>query len=130
MKRIALILLFASSLTVGQAIAAPTYIDVSASSQTPGGDGTGILMGGDVDTFTSVFTQMALFADTTTTQYDTDSSGTLTIGDKFADTGHAAVTDLLPPLGDDEGLGVLSELTVAWSGLTGTTTSELTPVGP
>lgn len=130
MKRITLLLLFASSLTVGQVIAAPTYIDVSASSQTPGGGGTGILMGGDADTFTSVFSQLGLFADTTTTQYDTDGSGTLTIGDKFSDDGHAAVTDLLPPLGDDEGIGVLSELTVAWTGLTGVATSTLTPVGP
>ncbi len=129
MKRITLLLLFASSLTVGQAIAAPTYIDVSATSQT-GGSGTGILMGGDVDTFTTIFTQMGLFADTTTTQYDTDGSGTLTVGDRFIDTGHAAVTDLLPPLGDDEGLGVISELTIAWSGLTGSATSALTPVGP
>ena len=94
MKRTTLLLLFASSLAVGQAVAAPTYIDVSASSQTPGGAGTGIVMGGDVDTFTTIFEQMALFADTTTTQYDTDGSGTLTIGDRFIDSGHASVTDL------------------------------------
>jgi len=129
MKRTTLLLLFASSLAVGQAVAAPTYIDVSASSQSPGGAGTGILLGGDADTFTSIFEQMALFADTTTTQYDTDGSGTLTIGDKFIDTGHAAITDLLPPIGDDEGIGVISELTIAWTGLTGSTTSPLTPVG-
>lgn len=120
----------ASSLVAGQAMAQPAYIDVSASSQTPGGGGTGPGLGGDVNTFTSLFEHMALFADTSTTQYDTDSSGTLTVGDKFSDTGTAAVTDLLPPIGDDEGIGFLSEITIAWSGLTGTTTSPLTPVGP
>lgn len=128
MKRTTLLLLSALFASVAQAN--PTYIDVSATSQTPGGGGTTPILGGDADTFTSIFTQLALFADTTTVQFDTDGNGFLNTGDKFFDDGTAAITDLLPPLGDDEGLGMLSEITVSWSGLTGYTTSELTPIGP
>lgn len=128
MKRITLLLL--ATLAMGSAQADPIYIDVGASSQTPGGGGTTPGLGGDANTFSSVFNQLGLFADTTTTQYDTDGSGVLTIGDKFSDDGTAAVTDLLPPIGDDEGIGTLSELTVAWTGLTGVTTSALVPSGP
>lgn len=130
MKKTTLLLLMASSLVAAQAMANPAYIDVSASSQTPGGGGTTPGLGGDLDTFTSLFDHLQLFADTTTTQYDTDSSGTLTIGDKFSDDGDAAITSLLPPLGDEEGLGFLSELTMSWSGLTGYATSGFTAVGP
>lgn len=109
------------------AVAQPTYLDLSASSQLPGGAG----MGPDGDAFTSVFNQLQLFADTSTTQFNTNLAGTpgLNVGDKFLDDGYAAITDLLPPLGDDEGLGIFSEITVSWTGLAGITTSDLTPIG-
>lgn len=129
MKRTTFLLLM-SALSAGQALAGPTYIDVNASGQTPGGGGTTPMLGGDLDTFTTVFTQLQLFADTTTTQYDTNGNGIADVGDKFIDTGTASITDLLPPLGDDEGLGFLSEITVAWTGLSGLLTSNPTPIGP
>lgn len=120
----------ASILFAGQLAAQPIYMDFgAATTQTLGSGGTGPLAGGDIDTFTKVFGQLGLFADTTTVQFDTDGSGGLTIGDKFIDSGTAAVTSLLPPLGDDEGLGLISELTVSWTGLSGMTSSALTPVG-
>lgn len=129
MKRMTLMLLL-SALNAGMAQANPIYVDVSATLQNPGGGGTTPGLGGDADTYSSVFNQLGLYADTTTIQFDTDGNGFANIGDKFFDDGHAAVTDLLPPLGDDEGIGMLSEITVAWTGLSGYLTSELTPTGP
>ncbi|MCS5709596.1 PEP-CTERM sorting domain-containing protein [Candidatus Berkiella cookevillensis] len=127
MKRTTFLLLM-SALSAGQAFAGPTYIDVGASGQTPGGQGSTPMLGGDLDTFTSVFTQLSFFADTTTTQYDTNGNAISDVGDRFIDTGTASITDLLPPLGDDEGLGFLSEITIAWTGLLGRLTSNLMPV--
>ncbi len=104
------------------------FIDVSgAGTQNPGNAGTGF----DADTLTSIFNQLQLFADTTTTQYDTNTGGQpgLNTGDRFLDTGHAVVTDMLPPFGDDEGISNTSEITIAWSGLSGVLTSDLTPIG-
>lgn len=115
---------------MGHAHATPVFIDVGAApSQGVGSGGTPPIMGGDLDTFTSVFDQLALFADTTTIQYDSNGFAGLQAGDKFIDDGTASITSLLPPLLDEEGLGLLSELTISWTGLTGITTSDLTPIG-
>lgn len=125
MKKLSTLLLLGFVAPV--AMAQPIYLDFGASGQAPGGGGSGT----DLDTFTSVFDQLQLFADTSTTQYNTNLGGTpgLNVGDRFIDNGSAAITDLLPPLGDDEGLGLLSEITVSWTGLSGETTSDLTPIG-
>ncbi|HET9843551.1 MAG TPA: hypothetical protein VFP93_02715, partial [Gammaproteobacteria bacterium] len=98
----------------------------AATTQIPGNTGTVL----DADTFTSVFNQLQLFADSTTTQFDTNLDGTpgLNFGDRFSDNGTAFITDFLPPLGDDEGISFLSEITVAWEGLKGITTSDLHPI--
>lgn len=120
--------MFIAALLSSQAMADPIYIDVSAATtQAPGNAGTAT----DANTFTSVFEQMQLFAQTTTIQYDTTLGGgpLAGVGDRFIDSGTAMVTDLLPPLGDDEGISVISELSVAWVDLTGFTTSPLTPIG-
>lgn len=127
MKRI-LPLIFTAACLSSTVYAQPIFLDVSAATtQSTGSLGLTPGFGGDLDTFTSVFGQLALFAQTTTTQYDTNLGGTpgLNIGDKFLDFGHAVVTDLLPPLGDDEAIGFMSEITVAWTGLSGVTTSDL-----
>ena len=99
MKRTAFLLLM-SALFAGQALAGPTYIDVSALGQTPGGQGSTPMLGGDLDTFTSVFTQLSFFADTTTTQSDTNGDGLPDVRDRFMDSSLASITDLLAPLGD------------------------------
>jgi hypothetical protein len=131
MKYRTLLLLGASVVYASGLSAQPIFMDFgTAPSQSTGSTGTTPIMGGDIDTFTKVFQQLGLFADTTTVQFDTDGSGGLNVGDKFLDSGTASVTSLLPPLGDDEGLGFLSELTVSWAGLSGSTTSPLTAVGP
>ncbi|MFO1259391.1 MAG: PEP-CTERM sorting domain-containing protein [Gammaproteobacteria bacterium] len=131
MKRILPLILTAACLS-STVYAQPIFLDVSAATtQSTGSLGLTPGFGGDADTFTSVFGQLALFAQTTTTQYDTNLGGVpgLNIGDRFLDFGHAVVTDLLPPLGDDEAIGFLSEITVAWTGLSGVTTSDLVPAG-
>lgn len=127
MRRINVALLLAS-LSITPVFADDVFIDVGSSSQDPANLGSGF----DADTLTTIFNQMHLFADTTTTQFDTNLGGTpgLNTGDRFLDTGHAVVTDLLPPLGDDEGIATTSEITVAWADLSGVLTSDLTPVGP
>lgn len=123
-------LILSLNMVAGVSQAQPIFLDFSAAgSQNPGSQGLPPLLGGDLDTLTTVFDQLGLFANTSTTQYDTNNDGILGIGDKFSDVGHAVVTDLLPPLGDDEGLGFLSEMTIAWTNLTGVTTSDLTPLG-
>lgn len=125
MRKGLFLLLVMSSSTV---MAQPVFIDVAAATtQAPGNAGSAA----DVDTYTSIFDALQLFADTTTVQYDTNLGGTpgLNPGDKFIDAGTATITSLLPPLGDGEGLGLLSEITVAWNNLTGEATSELTPIG-
>jgi hypothetical protein len=131
MKRIIPLLLTTACLS-SSVFAQPIFLDVSsATTQSSGSAGLTPGLGGDLDTFTTIFQQLGLFAQTTTTQYDTNTGGTpgVNTGDRFSDIGHAAVTDLLPPLGDDEGIGFLSEITLAWSGLTGIITSDLTSVG-
>lgn len=129
MKKLLPLLLTTACLS-SSVYASPAYLDVSAATtQGTGSGGSTPGFGGDIDTFTSIFNQLQLFAETTTTQYDTDASSTVNTGDKFTDIGSAAITDLLPPLGDDEGIGSLSEITVSWTGLTGVITSELTPTG-
>ncbi len=119
---------FLLSFLAPTAIAQPVFIDVgAATTQAPGSAGSVL----DANTFTSVFNQLQLFADTSTTQFNTNLGGVsgLNVGDRFVDTGNAAITDLLPPFGDDEGLGSFSEITVDWSGLSGITTSDLTTIG-
>lgn len=127
MRRITTALLI-SQLVAFPVFASEVFIDVSAAgTQNPGNLGSGF----DANTLTTIFNQLQLFADTTTTQYDTNTMGApgLNTGDRFLDTGHAIVTDLLPPLGDDEGISTTSELTVSWQDLSGVLTSDLIPIG-
>lgn len=113
----------ALSMGVGVAQAEPFYMDVGAA----GGAGIGAPFG-DANTRTAAFDSFQLFANTTSIQYDTNASASLNIGDRFIDSGHANFTSGLPA-GDQEGinqnfgLGVIGELTIAWSGLSGTITS-------
>lgn len=108
----------------GVAGAAPFYIDVSAAGagEAPGSGGVPLPFG-DANTFTSILKQLQLNANTTSTQYDTNGGG-FSVGDKFRDAGNAIITAGLPPPADLEGMNLpgFSELTVAWSGLTGSTT--------
>src|SRR3546814_10833299 len=83
----------------------------------------------DPDQVSETFNQLGVFANTTTTQFDTDGSSTLTDGDRFSDNGHLNVTGLIPGgTGDNEALNQLNgwQMTVEWSGLTGTS-SALAP---
>jgi hypothetical protein len=116
--------LFAGALMfamAGVAQADPIYMDFGAGGGVDGHvDQDGV---GDTDQRTENFNQLGVFAQTTTTQFDTDGSGTLTDGDKFSDNGHLNVTGLIPgPNGDNEGLNTLQgyQLTAEWNGLTGT----------
>lgn len=124
--------LFAGALMFGMASVAqadPIYMDLGAGG---GVDGHADTDGGlDPDQVTETFDQLGVFAQTTTTQFDTDGSGTLTDGDRFSDNGHLSVTGLIPGGGgDSEGLNTLSgyQLTAEWNGLTGTA-SALTDNG-
>lgn len=84
---------------------------------------------GVADSTSEVFNQLAVHAETRTTQFDTDGSGGLSDGDKFSDFGHLNVTNIVPGGGgDNEGLNTIAgfQLTAAWSGLTGTA-SNLVP---
>jgi len=104
---------------VGTSSAAPIYYNVGAA----GGLGTVP----DANTLSSVFNQLTLFADTTTTQYDTVGPAGFSVGDKFSDKGNAVITNGIP-IGDTEGVGSpAAEITIAWDVLTGTTTA-ITPI--
>ncbi len=119
--------LLLAGMLVGPVSADPIFVDVSASpTQAPGNLGTPA----DPDTLSTVFSQLAVFADTTTIQYNTNGDPFSFVGDRFIDSGQAAVTDLLPPFGDDEGIGNTSEITIDWTDLSGVITSELVPTGP
>lgn len=120
----------ALSLSAGVAKAEPFFMDVGAA----GGAG---LSGGpfDANTLTSAFDAFQLFSNTTTIQYDTDGGGTLTVGDKFIDAGSANFTSGLPA-GDQEGINLASgpgstigEITIGWTGLSGTVTTINPVVG-
>lgn len=101
----------------GVAEADPVYMDLGAG----GGVDGHINVVGDPDQKTEIFNQLGVYANTTTTQFDTDGSGSLTTGDRFSDQGHLAVTGLIPGSGlDNEGLNFIYQMTAAWSGLTGT----------
>jgi hypothetical protein len=108
-------------LGAGAAKAEPFYLDVS------GAGGVG-LPAGDANTTTSTFNAFQVFSNTTTVQYDTDGNLALSAGDKFIDAGTANVTSGIPG-GDMEGInvdlggGIINELTLKWSGLSGTTTT-------
>ena len=87
---------------------------------------------GDADSLTRVFNEMQFFANTSTTQFDTDNDGEFSVGDRFRDTGNANIQSPIPG-GDFEGInvgfgnGVLQELTLGWNELDGTTTA-ITPI--
>lgn len=85
----------------------------------------------DANTFTKIFQQMQVYAETSTIQYDTNGNGINDKNDKFIDSGNATVSSLLSPTstGDTEGLGFLYEMTVAWTGLQGILTSDVTATG-
>lgn len=119
--------LFAGALVIGLAGIAqadPIYMDLGAGGGVDGHvnpDGVA-----DPDQKTETFDQLGVFANTTTTQFDTDGSSTLTDGDKFSDSGHLNVTGIIPGGGGDtEGLNTLTgyQMTAAWTGLTGTSTA-------
>jgi hypothetical protein len=105
----------------GAASATNFYMDVGAAG------GAGVFPPfGDANTLTGIMEQAQVYAETTTTQYDTDASGGISAGDKFSDKGFAYATSPVPTvdfegINLDTGLGfVYSEITVAWTGLTGT----------
>jgi hypothetical protein len=119
--------LFAGALMfalAGVAQADPIYMDFGVGGGLDGhADADGAA---DPDQVTETFNQYGVFANTTTTQFDTDGSGSLTDGDKFSDNGHLNVTGLIPGgAGDNEGLNAISgyQLTAEWNGLTGTATA-------
>lgn len=115
--------LFAGALMIGVAGIAqadPVYMDLGAD----GGVDGHVSLFGDADQVTESFDQLGVFADTTTTQFDTDGSGTLSDGDKFSDQGHLVVTGLIPGTGlDNEGINATYQITAEWAGLTGTATA-------
>lgn len=109
----------------GVASAAPFYMDVSAAgvAEAPGSGGLvppPALF--DLNTFTGVLSALQINANTTSTQFNTNGGG-FGVGDKFRDAGNALITAGLPGAPDMEGMNLgWSEMTIAWSGLTGTTT--------
>jgi hypothetical protein len=116
--------LFAGALMFGMASVAkadPIYMDFGAGG---GVDGhVDSAEDGDDDQRTETFNQLGVFANTTTTQFDTDGSGTLSEGDRFSDNGHLNVTGLIPGGdSDNEGLNAFQgyQLTAEWNGLKGT----------
>lgn len=118
----------ALSLGMGTAYAEPFYVDVGAA----GGTGTPAPFG-DANTVTDSFDSFQVFSNTTSIQYDTDGSGTLSVNDRFIDSGSANFTSGLPT-GDQEGLNlgtgggsVFSAITMSWTGLSGYV-SALSPI--
>ncbi len=113
----------------GGAQADPIYMDLGVGG---GVDGHVNPDGGvDPDQQTGAFDELAVFANTTTTQFDTDGDGVLSDGDRFSDFGHLNVTGLNPGVLDTEGLNTFAgyQMTAVWAGLTGTATA-LRPGAP
>lgn len=106
----------AAALAAGAAQAESITIDVA------GAGGTGLFGG---PSGTGLFDQLQFFSNTTTTQFDTDASGGLSLNDAFADTGNANITGPIPSTyfaGINFGLsggGIWSEITVSWNNLNG-----------
>lgn len=129
MKLLTALVAGALSFGMGAAQAEPFYMDVAAA----GGAGVPA-PAGDANTTTADFDSFQIFSNTTTVQYDTDGSTTFTVGDRFIDAGHANFTSGLPA-GDQEGInidlgaGIIGEITIAWTGLSGTTTAITAPQG-
>tara|TARA_R110001592_G_scaffold126336_1_gene337469 strand:+ start:98945 stop:99811 length:867 start_codon:yes stop_codon:yes gene_type:complete len=100
------------------------YNDIGAA----GGTGTPA----DADTYTGLLSQWSLFADTTTTQFDSNGGG-FGVGDAFNDAGDAfMVSGLAAPGGspsantfDNEGVGSGNngQLTAHWTNISGVVTS-------
>lgn len=116
------------SLGMGAAYAEPFYVDVGAA----GSAGIPAPFG-DANTLTDTFDSFQVFSNTTSVQYDTDASGTLSVNDKFIDAGSANFTSGLPT-GDQEGInfgtgggGIFSAITLSWTGLSGYV-SALSPI--
>lgn len=62
---------------------------------------------GDTDAYTSLFDQIAYVAQSSTTQYDTDGDGMLSVGDVYLNDGNAIATGLKPISGSDtEGMNL------------------------
>lgn len=121
--------LFAGALVLGLAGIAqadPVYYDLGAGGGVDGHtDRDGLV---DPDQVTETFDQLSVFANTTTTQFDTDGSGTLTTGDRFSDQGHLNVTGLVPGgAGDSENLNNINgyQMTAEWTGLTGVSSAPV-----
>jgi hypothetical protein len=119
--------LFAGALMFGLASAAqadPVFMNLGAGGGVDGHvDADGV---DDPDQVTEVFNQLGIFAQTTTTQFDTNGNGALDDGENFSDNGHLNVTNIIPGAGgDNEGLNTLSgyQMTAAWTGLKGTSTA-------
>lgn len=98
----------------GNIHAMPARWDVGAANSSPNGD---------ADTLTGVFDELQIKVQTSTAQFDTDASGTLTMNDAFVDSGDLRVRDLLAAgIIDKEGLNQLFngyEVTAHWNNLTG-----------
>jgi len=121
MKKLFIVLLMVGLIAgVGatNAFAMPSYWDLTGLSGN---------YGGDADAKTRVFNALQYFANTTSTQYDTDGSLSLSVGDVFVDKGNAVITALLPTaLGNTEGLNENYQVTMVWTDLTGHI-SEINP---
>lgn len=117
LKKLTALTVASLALTSGVAMADPYYMDVGAA----GNPGLPLPDGNSV---TSIFNSFQLFANTTSTIYDTDTSGGLSVGDKFIDTGNANFTSGLPN-GDQEGINFIgfSEITLSWNNLKGSIVS-------
>lgn len=89
---------------------------------------------GYTGSMTDAWTEVSIKADTTTYQYDTDGSGTLSVGDRFTDWGNARWTDytFVPGGADDQGLNTYTsgfkgyEVTIVWNDVTGKVTQAPT----
>ena len=99
--------------TAGTGLAFPSQWDVGVA---------GAPAFGDANTRTGVFNQFGFVSQTSTIQFDTDSSGSVTVNDVFSDSGNMRVNDLIAAgLIDTEGLNQFGgyELTGIWNNVQG-----------
>ena len=93
-----------------------TYMDM-------GNSALGILNSGDTDTHTDIFNQITYYARSSTTQYDTNSDGKLSVGDFYLNDGNARANGLESPYGvapmDTEGMNSAYKFTLVLSDLLG-----------
>lgn len=126
MKKMLLIIpiMLGAILIASQGSTMPIYVDLAgAGLPVQGLNGLGPPFG-DANAQTGLFNEIAFYAESTVTQFDSNGNGFVDPGDSFIDNGALYATSLIPVAGtDQEGLNLVWEFTIPMENLTGIVTN-------